>query len=363
MNTKNENSDELTDADKGISAEQREKKQRLKPKAKKIVVTGAMLALLGASIYGLVQSDSGDEVATTSSASETAQGDPQNSEEVEVAPDLDSDQDGALDSSLTVKPVLSLLGKPAHDDKVTTPVEMADTPPAEPQKIKPLIADDPEQLDQSPARKAEWLAPSERINKEVGDDPTAALSSSDQPAQAEAAALQEATAAAFTGAAASANVLDQRHDEPKELPRSSSPDVNNVYAPASTSPGMQNGNHGALYGASQYRAETTEKALGKVAKHKHSNEGLYFVKVAKSLPTKIRLLPEQTTEKTAFLSNEQEWEVKRFNQDVVIVGLRAGASSTAVTDLLIKQGEKYYSFTLAATMNPADRDNTVIFTK
>lgn len=97
--------------------------------------------------------------------------------------------------------------------------------------------------------------------------------------------------------------------------------------------------------------------------YKHSNEQVYFVKVAKDLPTNIRLLPDPKGKLTSFMSNAQDWEVKQFNHGVLIVERKPNASSTSVADLLIQQGDRFYSFTLALTKNPADRDNMIIFEK
>ncbi|MNC34017.1 hypothetical protein D3C81_1817360 [compost metagenome] len=87
------------------------------------------------------------------------------------------------------------------------------------------------------------------------------------------------------------------------------------------------------------------------------------MKVAKDLPTKIRLLPDPKGKPISFLSNDQDWVVKQFNQGVVIVERKPNASSSSVADLLIQYGDRFYSFTLALTRNTADRDNMIIFEK
>lgn len=363
MQTENEQPEELGGATESIVGEQRQKKILMTPRLKKTLLGVAMAAAGAAALYNLLPDSllpGGEEKVQpqTSLSSDSGVVEPVIAAAQEQPPETSDEVIEPKDSPLTARPVLSLLGKPVTDgeplDSTGTTEPMVEpevvNPPVEPEVVKPLVTEDKPSIDQGqlpPKAKPETVLeqPALEANGSQGSASSAVPVKNQPNPEQEAIALREAASAAFNTAA-------HRRDKP-ELAIS----TNQAPISSNTGPAVP----GVSYGA--YRDPSPETVVGKVVKLKHSSEQVYFLKIAKDLPTKIRLLPDSKGKLISFLSNNQDWEVKQFNQGVLIVERKANASSNSVADLLIQQGDRFYSFTLALTRTPADRDNMIIFEK
>ncbi|MNF84873.1 hypothetical protein D3C84_672530 [compost metagenome] len=287
-------------------------------------------------------------------------------------PETSDEVNEPIASSITTKPVLSLLGKPVTDgeplDSTGTTAEPMVEPevakaPVEPEVVKPLVTEDQPSTEQGqlpPKAKPEMVLeqPAPEAISSPGSAASAVPAKNQPNPEQEAIALREAASAAFNHVPGSSIAAAYKRDKPEVAISSNQPSASSNIAPAVTT-----GSYGAPQGVTVYRDPSPETVVGKVLKLKHSSEQVYFLKVAKDLPTKIRLLPDPKGKPISFLSNDQDWVVKQFNQGVVIVERKPNASSSSVADLLIQYGDRFYSFTLALTRNTADRDNMIIFEK
>lgn len=360
MNDVIENADELGGVTEGVAGA-KSKKKPMNPRLKKVLSGTIIAAAVGVAIYGLVSDQEPVLPVPSSAEAGTA-----NAESVA------NDDEPIEENQLTVTPVLSIFGK-----TVEGPKEALDEPAtitAEPEDVKPIVGESapsvPPVAAASPSTELEKLVTAlDKQDSHQKADSAATPGESPTYPEQEALARTEAQTAAFDNPINAANSTAARVDKPGIASALHNQDP--VLTGERRAVGPQNqvynsfptGAHGALSGSNNLRVSKPEAVVGLVSKLKHASDQVYFVKVAKMLPTKILLLPEPKAKVISFISNPQEWEVKQFSDGVLIVELKPNAASSSVSDLLIQQGGRYYSFTLASSSVIAERNNMVIFTK
>lgn len=355
MDNLNEKAEEIGGATESI-AEVKPAKKGMAPKFKKIII-GIVVATAGAgAVYELMTDSTEKVVPQTSLTTDSGFTATEKPEGEAREPVLSDDDTEANDPPLSVRPVVSFLGREIAEDGEPDHEREGTKPNVEPAVVQPIVSTQT----QAAQPTASTSEPGPVAKGEFGKQGSATFQDSiatvafDRESthnQEELLAQREAETAAYTKP-------PSNHEQLVSSTRTSSVSAVHqpVYEPA-------NGVHGVFDGVRNSSDPVAENIVGKVIKSKYSGEKVYFVKVAKNLPTKIRLLPDSKTKVVSFLSNHQEWEVKQFGDGVLIVEVKPNATMAPVADLLIQQGDRYYSFTLAATKTAGERDNMVIFEK
>lgn len=356
MENLNEKAEELGGATESIAKVQPPKKS-MAPKFKKLII-GIVVATAGVgAVYELMTDSTENVVPQTSLTTDSGFTTTENTEGEVPEPVLNDEDTEANDPPLSVKPVVSFLGREIADDGEPDHEREGTEPNIEPAVVQPIVSTQTQAAqptattsEAGPVAKGEFAKQGSVTTQD--SDATAEFERESSHKQEELLARREAETAAYTKP-------PTKHEQPgSSSPRTSTAAVVHqpLYEPAK-------GSHGVFDGVRNSSEPVAENIVGKVIKSKYSGEKVYFVKVAKNLPTKIRLLPDSKAKVVSFLSNHQEWEVKQFNDGVLIVEVKPNATMAPVADLLIQQGDRYYSFTLAATKIAGERDNMVIFEK
>jgi len=353
MTQMNDTDQDVTETTENIAGEKREPAPQKAKKIKKAAVTTVLVLVGAACVYSIF---SPDNVPSKETAAQ-AQGAPEVSEPGQALSEGSEtgaeDSAGSDQSESTGRPVLNFFGQSVEQVNDTAAAEASTqtSTPAPTPIVKPLL-DDQHGQEQLPEPASRAAAPAEKAI-----DDTAAVPARSDRVQGhlteEQQARNETLHAAFStppgpqAADAGVNGSAARENAASAYAEALYPHVDPKPATSTT----------------VYSSHLSAAAVGTVVKVKQSNDGLQFVKVAQGLPTKIRLLPDSEAKPQALLTNEREWVVKLFAADNLIVELKPNASPNAATDLVVKQGDKYYTLTLVATRNPAERVNTVIYGK
>lgn len=355
MTQMNDSDHDATDATENIAGEKREPAPQKAKKIKKAAVTTALVLVGAACVYSIFSPDIVPSNGPAAPALVTSEVSEPGQAQIGASETGAENPAGSDESEGTGRPVLNFFGQPVEqaDDTATAEASTQTSTPAPTAKVKPLIDEQhgQEQLLKPASRAA---APAEKAT----EDTAAVTARPDKITEAhlteEQQARNETSTAAFStppvpreGADGGLNSTAAQENAAKAYTELFYPHVDPKPADSPT----------------VYSSHLTAAAVGTVVKVKQSNDGLQFVKVAPGLPTKIRLLPDSEAKPQALLTNEREWVVKLFAADNLIVELKPNASPNAATDLVVKQGEKYYTLTLVATRNPAERVNTVIYGK
>lgn len=354
MTQMNDSDQDATDTTENIAGEKREPAPQKAKKIKKAAVTTAWVLAGAACVYSIF---SPDNVPTKETAAQ-AQGAAEVSEPgpalVEASETGAEGPAGSDETEGTGRPVLNFFGQSVEqvDDTTTAEPSTQTSTPTPTAKVKPVI-DEQHGQEQLPEPASHAAAPAEKAIEE-----TAAVTARSDKTEAhlteEQQARSEASTAAFSAPPVPHEGSDGGVSNSAARENGAVAHTESFYPKVDSKPAES---------TTVYSSHLTAAAVGTVVKVKQSNDGLQFVKVAQGLPTKIRLLPDSEAKPQALLTNEREWVVKLFAADNLIVELKPNASPNAATDLVVKQGEKYYTLTLVATRNPVERVNTVIYGK
>lgn len=350
----NDSDHDITGTTENISGEKRETAPKKAKKIKKAALTTALVLVGAACVYSIFSPDNVPSKETTAQAQGAAEVSEPGQALTEASGTGAEDPEGSEESEGTGRTVLNFFGQSVEqaDDAATAEASKQTHTPTPPAKVKPLI-DEQYAQEQAPEPASRAAAPGENAIEDTAAV-TARSDKIDAPLSDEQQARNETSTAAFSapplpreGVDRAVNSSTARENGAVAHTESFYPQVDSMPAESTT----------------VYSSHLNGAAVGTVVKAKQSNDGLQFVKVAQGLPTKIRLIPDSEAKPQALLTNEREWTVKLFAADNLIVELKPNASPNAATDLVVKQGEKYYTLTLVATRNPAERVNTVIYGK